>query len=76
MLWEVSLMLRRLRDAWIYGGAVNEAMGDIDREKSVFDHYVDDARVRFREETIANEQGVKSGARPRTTCRAATRARA
>jgi uncharacterized membrane protein len=62
MLWEVSLMLRRLRDAWIYGGAVNEAMGDIDREKPVFDHYVDDARVRFREETIANEQGVKSGA--------------
>jgi uncharacterized membrane protein len=62
MLWEVSLMLRRLRDAWIYGGAVNEAMGDIDREKSIFDHYVDDARVRFREETIANEQGVKSGA--------------
>jgi uncharacterized membrane protein len=61
MLGEVSLMLRRLRDAWIYGGAVNEAMGDIDREKSVFDHYVDDARVRFREETIANEQGVKSG---------------
>ncbi|MEP6859760.1 MAG: DUF1517 domain-containing protein [Deltaproteobacteria bacterium] len=61
MLWEVSLMLRRLRDAWIYGGAVNEAMGDIDREKSIFDHYVDDARVRFREETIANEQGVKSG---------------
>ena len=61
MLQEVSLMLRRLRDAWIYGGAVNEAMGDIEREKSVFDHYVDDARVRFREETITNEQGVKSG---------------
>jgi uncharacterized membrane protein len=61
MLWEVSLMLRRLRDAWIYGGAVNEAMGTIEREKSVFDHYVDDARVRFREETIANEQGVKTG---------------
>jgi len=60
MLREVTLMLRRLRDAWIYGGAINEAMGDIDHEKSVFDHHVDDARVRFREETITNEQGVKS----------------
>ncbi|HET9988167.1 MAG TPA: DUF1517 domain-containing protein, partial [Kofleriaceae bacterium] len=62
MLWEVALVLRRLRDAWIYGGAVNEAMGDIDREKAIFDHYVDDARVRFREETVSNEQGVKSAA--------------
>lgn len=60
MLRDVSLMLRRLRDAWIYGGAVNEAMGDLDREKSVFDHHVDDARVRFGEETITNEQGVKA----------------
>jgi hypothetical protein len=62
MLREVALMLRRLRDAWIYGGAVNEAMGELDREKSVFDHHVDDARVRFREETVSNVQGVQTAA--------------
>ncbi|MEO8554157.1 MAG: DUF1517 domain-containing protein [Kofleriaceae bacterium] len=64
LLREVALMLRRLRDAWIYGGAVNEAMGAMDYEKSVFDHHVDDARVRFREETVSNVQGVQGGAAP------------
>ena len=62
MLREVALMLRRLRDAWIYGGAVNEAMGELAREKSVFDHHVDDARVRFREETVSNVQGAHTAA--------------
>jgi uncharacterized membrane protein len=62
MLREVCLMLRRLRDAWIYGGAVNEAEGEMDREKPIFDHHVDEARLRFREETVSNVQGVQSGA--------------
>lgn len=57
MLREVSLMLRRLRDAWIYGGAVNEPMTDMAGAKATFDRHVDDARSRFEEETITNEQG-------------------
>ena len=57
MLREVSLMLRRIKDAWIYGGAVNEAMTTKSNAKQVFDRHVDDARARFREETIANVDG-------------------
>lgn len=60
MLREVALTLRRLRDGWVYGGAVNEAMDDLDHQKVRFDHHVDDARVRFREETISNVQGQQS----------------
>jgi uncharacterized membrane protein len=58
MLREVSLMLRRVRDAWVYGGAVNEPMRGISAAKPVFDRHVDDARSRFRTETIRNAQGV------------------
>lgn len=62
MLREVALLLRRLRDAWVYGGAVNEPMRDLGAAKPVFDRYVDDARARFREETVRNEQGTKTTA--------------
>ena len=60
MLREVALTLRRLRDAWVYGGAVNEPMRDIGSQKQVFDRYCNDARARYREETVRNEQGVKT----------------
>jgi uncharacterized membrane protein len=62
MLRQVALLLRRIKDAWVYGGAVNEPMRDLSGSKSVFDRYVDDARARFREETIRNEQGQKTQA--------------
>jgi len=58
MLREVAVMLRKLRDAWVYGGAINEPMRVIGAAKNVFDKHVDDARSRFQEETIRNEQGV------------------
>jgi len=58
MLREVSLMLRRVRDAWVYGGAVNEPMRGLSSAKTVFDRHVDDARSRFRTETIRNAQGA------------------
>jgi uncharacterized membrane protein len=59
MLREVALMLRRLRDAWVYGGAVNHPMRANQREaKREFDKAVDDARSRFREEIIRNADGV------------------
>jgi uncharacterized membrane protein len=64
MLREVARLLRRLRDAWVYGGAVNEPMRNIQTTRPIFDRYVDDARSRFREETIRNEQGVKTSTAP------------
>jgi uncharacterized membrane protein len=64
MLREVAMLLRRLRDAWVYGGAVNQEMGSMSAQHSVFQHHVDDARARFREETIRNEQGVTTSTAP------------
>jgi len=57
MLREVSLLLRRVRDAWVYGGAVNEPMRTMEAAKVAFDRHVDDARARFTKETITNVQG-------------------
>ncbi len=58
MLREVSLTLRRLRDAWVYAGAVNEPMRALGSQQQVFARHVNDARSRFKEETIRNEQGI------------------
>lgn len=57
MLREVSMMLRKLRDAWVYGGAVNHPMKGKHYAKGAFDTHVDDARSRFREELIRNADG-------------------
>jgi uncharacterized membrane protein len=57
MLREVCLLLRRVRESWVYGGAVNFDMGAMSAMKTTFDQQVDDARSRFREETIRNAQG-------------------
>jgi uncharacterized membrane protein len=57
MLSEVTLMLRRVRDAWVYGGAVNEPVRYIGEAKPVFDRHVMDARARFTHQTVQNEQG-------------------
>jgi uncharacterized membrane protein len=65
MLREVSMMLRKLRDAWVYGGAINHPLRDIMGAKREFDKAVDDARSRFREEVIRNADGT-------TTTRAAS----
>lgn len=58
MLHEVAGLLRKLRDAWVYGGAVNEPMRAQQAAKSAFDEHVDDARSRFREEVIRNADGT------------------
>ena len=62
MLREVCMLLRRVRDAWVYGGAVNEPMRAMGEAKAAFDRHVDDARARFSRETIANVQGQKTEA--------------
>lgn len=58
MLREVALLLRRTRDAWVYGGAVNEMMTDLAGAKQQFDRHVSDARGRFVHEVVRNAQGV------------------
>jgi uncharacterized membrane protein len=60
MLREVTRLVRQMRDAWVYGGAVNEPMRGMADAKRAFDHHVDDARTRFREETIRNEDGART----------------
>ncbi len=58
MLREVALLLRRTRDAWVYGGAINLPMTTMAEAKRQFDHHVADARGRFVHETLRNHQGI------------------
>lgn len=60
MLTEVATLLRRTRDAWVYGGAVNEPMRTIGATKPAYERFVDDARSRFQYETISNVQGQRT----------------
>lgn len=48
-LREVGVLLRRMRDAWVYGGAVNEPMRPVAEAMAVFRSHVDDARTRLTE---------------------------
>jgi uncharacterized membrane protein len=57
MLREVALMLRRVRDSWVYGGAVNFAMTGRDGAHRTFEAQIADARARFKDEVVRNEQG-------------------
>lgn len=59
MLAQVSVLLRRVRDAWVYGGAHNEPVSRPEVAKAVFDGHVDDARTRFMYETVSNVQGQR-----------------
>lgn len=58
MLREVALLLRRSRDAWVYGGAINLPMTSLSEAKQQFDRHVSDARGRFVHEVVRNSQGV------------------
>jgi uncharacterized membrane protein len=67
MLREVALLLRRTRDAWVYGGAINPPMTSLDEAKRMFDQHVTDARGRFVHELVRNEQGVITTANTTST---------
>jgi uncharacterized membrane protein len=58
LLRDVCLLLRRLRDTWVYGGAVDLPMQTLTDAKTTFEKHVDEARSRFREETIRHHQGT------------------
>lgn len=64
MLHQVAFLCRRLRDAWVYGGALNYEMRAIGDAKQQFDRAVDDARSRFREEVIRNADGTITRKQP------------
>jgi hypothetical protein len=57
MLKDVTVLLRKVRDAWVYGGARNEPMGALMDVKGTYDRHVDEARTRFTVETVSNVQG-------------------
>lgn len=48
-LREVSILLRRVRDSWVYGGADNEPMRPRADALQTFSRHVDDARTRVRQ---------------------------
>lgn len=52
-LREVSVMLRRVRDSWIYGGADNEPMRPRADAFAAFARHVDEARTRVRKDAQA-----------------------
>lgn len=57
LLAEVTLMLRRVSNAWVYGGAVNEPLRTPAGAKACFDAHVLEARSKFMTETVRNADG-------------------
>jgi uncharacterized membrane protein len=47
-LREVSVMLRRVRDSWVYGGADNEPLRPREEAFAVFAKHIDEARTRVK----------------------------
>ena len=61
-LHEVALLLRRLRDAWVYGGAYNEPMRWKHLARAAFQQHVAQARGTFRHEVVRNADGTTTTA--------------
>ena len=57
MLREVTVVLRRVRDAWLYAGIVNARPMRAPDAEAWFQQHAQDARTRFREELIRNAEG-------------------
>jgi uncharacterized membrane protein len=57
-LREVALMLRRLRDGWVYGGAHNFAMTGKGQARASFEQHVGQARALFKRELVRNAAGT------------------
>jgi uncharacterized membrane protein len=58
MLREVTVVLRRVREAWLYAGVVNARPMRAPEAEAFFQHHAQDARTRFREELIRNAGGA------------------
>jgi uncharacterized membrane protein len=57
MFQEVTLMLRRLRASWVYGGATNYAQQLMSDAQQTFHKHAADARSKFKHEVIRNVDG-------------------
>lgn len=58
MLREVTVVLRRVRDAWLYAGIVNAKPMRAPEAEAWFQQHAQDARTRFRQELIRNAEGA------------------
>jgi uncharacterized membrane protein len=58
MLREVTIVLRRARDSWLYAGIVNARPMRAPEAEAWFQQHAQDARTRFREELIRNAEGA------------------
>jgi uncharacterized membrane protein len=70
MLHEVALILRRTRDAWVYGGAYNHPMSGKQVAQQAFQEQVAKARSTYRHEMVRNQAGtITTGDRPERAIR-------
>lgn len=60
MLREVTVVLRRIRETWLYAGFVNAKPMLAPAAETLFQQYAQDARTRFREELIRNAEGAQA----------------
>lgn len=60
MLREVTVVLRRIRETWLYAGIVNARPMRAPEAEALFQQHAQDARARFREELIRNAEGDRS----------------
>ena len=64
LLGEVSVLLRRHRAAWVYGGAVNHPMSTLDEARAAFQGHAAAARSTYQIETVRNTEGRITTATP------------
>lgn len=60
MLREVTVVLRRIRETWLYAGIVNAQPMRAPEAEAFFQQHAQDARTRFREELIRNAEGARA----------------
>jgi len=58
-LREVSIMLRRVRDSWIYGGAANEPLRPREEAFAYFAKHVEDTKSRLTTATPVEADGIE-----------------
>jgi uncharacterized membrane protein len=60
LLREVTLLLRRAEQAWLYAGVVNHSLASRETAEASFRHAAADARARYKKELVrADEGGVR-----------------
>jgi uncharacterized membrane protein len=60
MLREVTVVLRRIRETWLYAGIINARPMRAPEAEALFQQHAQEARTRFREELIRNAEGAQT----------------